>query len=694
MKAMKDTLLIEIGTEDLPATNIQKISKFLLDYTLQQFDKNGIKYGKSEHFVALRRIALRIYEVPFSQPDRTIQKRGPNLKAATDAEGNPSKAALGFAQSCGTEFKNLETINTPKGEFLSFNVLEKGREIGDLLSSILTEALKRLPAKTMHWSDLDIEFIRPIHWLAALWGSKTLENVSLFNIKANNTTYGHRFHYPKPIKINHADNYLNVLRDAKVLADQTERRSVIVDATHQLAAKINGIAHIEPELLEEIVGLVEWPVPLLGNFAKEFLAVPKEALISSMQNHQKCFPIVTKTGELLPQFIMISNTQAKDPHNIIHGNERVMHARLKDAKFFFENDCKTTLASKNAGLEKMIFQKQLGSFADKVARIGKIAQHIATVINTNVTNVQTAASLCKADLLTEMVFEFPELQGIMGRYYALNDGENSAVATAIQESYLPRFAKDELPESLEGVTLALADRLDNLIGIFGIGKQPTGEKDPFALRRQTLAILRIITEKSLSLDLSDLYKFTAQCYGNAIEADTAPKVLEFSFERLKAWYLEQGVSPQVIDSVLSNKPSSPFDFSKRVLAVDHFKTLPEAEHLASANKRVRNILQKGGIVLDLQQLPTFDPKQLKESAENSLADKIQQLETETKPLIDKGEYQSALTKLASLQPPVDLFFDKVMVMTDDENLRKNRINLLSRLYALFMKIADISKLAL
>jgi glycyl-tRNA synthetase beta chain len=535
--------------------------------------------------------------------------------------------------------------------------------------------------------------LRPIHWVCVLHGATTLP-IQIFSLTATNQTHGHRFHFPQPITIPHADNYLTVLKEVKVIADQKERLAIISDGIKQLAEKNSGKAIVEDDLINQVCGLVEWPVALYAHFDRTFLNVPQEALISSMQTHQKCFAVSNHEGKLLPTFILISNTQAHNAQHIIHGNERVMHARLSDAKFFYDQDRKKPLSTRLEGLKKMVFQKKLGSLYDKSQRIAKLAAFIAKKLGTPSELSERAAKLCKCDLLTDMVFEFPELQGIMGHYYALNDGEPPEVALAIRESYYPRFAKDSLPCSPTGICVALADRLDTLIGIFGIGQTPSGDKDPFGLRRQALGILRILIENGLPLDLEELLIMARRGYGNLIDEEVVPQVLSFCFERCKAWYQEKGISPQTLEAVMAVHLTQPYDCSQRVNAVNHFQTLPEAQHLASANKRVRNILQKSGISINLQQLPEFSLALLKENAEINLAKEIEALKIKVDPLIALGKYQEALILLAHLQKPVDRFFEEVHVMADDENLRKNRINLLGHLVALFMRIADISKLVI
>lgn len=688
------TLLIEIGTEELPPTHLGKLSETFRDLIGKGFAELGISFKQPEHFATPRRLAVRFYDVPHQQEPRISIRRGPAVAAAYDANGQPTQAVMGFARSCNAKLEELKIQETPQGSWIFYEHLEHGKPIAALLPAIIENALNQLPAKKrMRWGSGDIEFLRPIHWITVVHGAKQVP-ITVLEIKASNTTRGHRVHHPQEITIDHADNYLNILREAKVIASIEERQDIIRKGITQLAERNNGVGVIDEALLDQVTGLVEWPVPLYAHFDRTFLDVPQEALISSMQNHQKCFPLKTTTGKLLPTFVLISNIESTNPETIIRGNERVMHARLADAKFFYDQDRKTPIYARLDKLKNMIFQKKLGSLYDKSQRISWLAGQIAQKIDSSVRFSERAGKLCKADLLTEMVFEFPELQGIMGTYYALNDKEPEEVAFAIHESYLPRFAKDILPISSTGICVALADRLDTLVGIFGIGQIPTGDKDPYALRRQALAILRILIEKELSLDLKSLLELAREGYGNLLDEDVIPKILEFCFDRFRAWHLEQGVTAQAIEAVLVNNSTQPFDASRRVFAVNHFQDLPEAHALANANKRVKNILQKSGVIVTGQQLPFVDPDLFNEEAEVNLAKAIETLKRQTDPLILHGKYQEALCAMAKLQAPVDSFFDAVLVMSDNDALRQNRINLLYHLRALFMQIADISKLVL
>lgn len=688
------TLLIEIGTEELPPEHLEHLSQAFCDGIRQAFDAQQIPYQQIEDFASPRRIAARFHHVPKTQPVRQIKRRGPTLQAAYDENGEPTKALKGFMKSCGATKDTLQVEETAQGAWVTYSYEEPGKSLTQVLPGIIENAIAAIPAKKkMRWGSGSLEFLRPIHWICIVHGSEPIA-VNIFQYTSSGQSFGHPVHHKEPVTITHADDYLKLLRQAYVIADYRLRRAMIQTGAEELAAKNRAHAVISENLLDQVTGLVEWPVILLASFDPDFLAIPQEALMSSMQNHQKCFPLQTDTKTLLPHFIVVSNVQAPDSQNIIRGNERVMKARLEDAKFFFEQDKKIPLSSRVDSLKNMVFQKSLGTLYDKSHRMAKLASLIAKQIGCHAHFAEHAAKLCKADLLTEMVYEFPELQGIMGYYYATFDGEPPEVAEAIKESYLPRFAKDDVPQTPTGICVALADRLDTLVGIFGIGQNPKGDKDPFALRRQALAVNRILIENQLPISLEAALQMTKHGYGNLVDEEVIPKLIQFCFERLKAWELEQGYAPQVIDAVMANHPTAPYDAHQRILAVAAFQSLPEAEHLAQANKRVRNILQKSGGITHITQAPPIDSKLLQDVAEKKLYEKLQLLETETEPLIFQGQYQEALTKLAQLQKPVDDFFDEVMVMVDDPDLKENRIHLLSHLSRLFMQIADISRLVI
>jgi glycyl-tRNA synthetase beta chain len=694
MKTFSAPLLIEVGTEELPPGNLTEISLEFSQIISKSLNDLGFTFDKTEAFSTPRRLAVRLSNIENIQPDREIIRRGPALQSAFDKENKPTKATLGFAKSCNVSFENLEKTATDKGTWLSFTQKIPGKPLVEILSEIIEQSLNKLKfTKRMRWSNNDFAFSRPIHWICAIHDKNPLK-ISVFNLFSIDHSYGHRIHSNGKCEISTANDYEKQLKKAYVIVCPAERKKIIEQESNKIAEKINGYPVLDPDLINIATNLVEWPVPLLGKFSEKFLSVPAEALISSMQNHQKCLPIRNSSQQLMPYFILISNLDAHPNTEIIRGNERVMKARLEDAAFFFAKDQKKPLKENIKELKKVIFHKKLGSLYDKSVRTSKLAKFIAEKINTNPEHAEQAAMLSKADLLTNMVYEFPELQGIMGHQYARINAENSEIALAIEEAYWPKFSGDKLPTSLCGACLALAERIDTIVGIFGIGLIPTGEKDPFALKRASIAILRIIIEKKLNLDLKELINKSIKSYDKLVDPKVLPQVLTFCIERLNAWYSDKGLDLKVLDAVLANKLTSPIDIHERIMAVDEFRKLPEAQSLAQANKRVRNILNKSGIALNMHELPPIDAKLLTESAERSLANELESLEEQIYPLIEQGKYEKSLKLLANLQKPVDVFFDEVMVMSEDESTKQNRINLVSHLNAIFLKIADISRLAL
>jgi glycyl-tRNA synthetase beta chain len=688
---LSQDLLIEIGCEELPSKSLQKLQTALLEGLSLKLKEADLSFKKMVGFATPRRLAVQVLELATVQPTRSILKKGPARVAAFDKEGNPTTPALKFAESCKVPFEKLTFQETDKGSWLVFEQQEPGLLTEQLLPKMLMDVLNNLPInKRMRWGDNDFSFVRPVHWIVLLFGDKVID-AEIFGIKADRYTRGHRFHHPKPISINKSQDYEQILlKTGYVIADFNKRREKIATAMQETVQKNHYQVIIEPELLDEVTGLVEWPVVLTGEFDKSFLEIPKEALISSMQVHQKCFPITDLKGNLLQHFLIISNIESIDPKAVINGNNWVMKARLADAAFYYKVDKEITLHQRSEKLKQVVFQAGLGSLWDKSERIAALAKIIAEKINADAIYTERAALLCKADLLTQMVGEFPELQGTMGRYYALHHSEPAIVAQAIEEHYFPRFAQDGLPDSLEGAAVALADRIDSLVGIFGLGKEPTGDKDPFGLRRQALGILRIIIEKELNLDLEDLFS-------KAIIIESVPKrdiknnLLIFCFDRLKARYLEQGIAPQIFEAVRNKElPSNPLDFHKRIQAVAIFKNLPEAETLAAANKRVKNILSKSDV--SIPEDANIEKALLTEKAETELSAALISKEKEIEPLVKSGNYTEALKTLAALREPVDQFFTDVMVMVEDEALRNNRLRLLNRLRKLFLEIADISLL--
>lgn len=683
-------LLVEIGTEELPPKALNKLSDAFLSGIEMGLKEAGVDFKKITAYASPRRLAVMIKAVAVAQADRDIEKLGPNVKAAYDKDGNATKAAQGFARGCGVEVSELATTDTEKGERLVFRIEEKGKPTADLIPAIVDQSLAKLPIpKRMRWGDSNAEFVRPVHWIVLLFGNDVID-AEIMGIKAGRESRGHRFHHPEIINLQSPEDYVARLESPGfVMVDRDERLSCVKKQAEMAAKKLGGKALIDESLLQEVTNLVEWPVAVSGDFDKEFLEVPAESLISSMQDHQKYFPVVDAKGKLLPHFITISNIESKDPAKVKDGNERVIRPRLGDAKFFWEQDNKKKLEDHIESLDKVVFQNKLGSVGDKSRRVASIAESIAKDLNENTEYAKRAGLLSKCDLMTEMVCEFTDLQGIMGRYYAINDGEPAEVADALDEQYMPRFAGDNLPKGKTGQIVSLADKLDTLLGIFAIGQKPTGEKDPFALRRAALGSLRILIECDLDLDLKIMLSYAAKAYANQVEGkDAIEDVISFMLERLKVYYTSQGVSVDVYDAVSALRPTRPLDFDKRMHAVNDFRKLDEAESLAAANKRIGNILKK--VEGELPKL--VDVNLLQEAAETNLNDLLQTMSKTVNPKLDAGHYSEALQELAGMRDTIDAFFDQVMVMADDEALKHNRIALLNQLHSLFIKAADLSRL--
>ena len=683
-------LLIEIGTEELPPKALNTLCDAFAEGVARGLQDAGIGYEGYQAYASPRRLAVLLSQVVESQPDREIEKRGPAVQAAFDKEGNPTKAAQGFAGSCGVKVEDLQRLKTDKGEWLAYKLEEKGQATSALMAAIVEQSLARLPIpKRMRWGDRSEEFVRPVHWIVMLFGDDIIDG-EVLGIKAGRETRGHRFHYPQTISLSGADEYVAQLENpGYVVVDRESRSEAIRQQAEQAAEQLGGRAHIDDDLLQEVTALVEWPVAVAGEFDEHFLQVPKESLISSMQDHQKYFPVFDGEGKLMNHFITISNIDSKDVSKVKEGNERVIRPRLSDAAFFWNQDRKHPLETRIASLDKVVFQNKLGSLGDKSRRVAKIAQQMAEALGANKDHAHRAALLSKCDLMTEMVFEFTDLQGIMGRYYAEHDGEPAEVAVALDEQYMPRFAGDELPTTPTGQILAVADKLDTLLGIFAIGQKPTGEKDPFALRRAALGVLRILIERELPLDLRELLGYAAKALAEVVDAEAAvEETLEFILDRLRVYYLNQDVAADVYEAVVELKPTVPVDFDHRIMAVNSFRSLPEAQSLAAANKRIRNILKK----IDGDLPANVDENLLQEAAEKNLYQQLQQLAEQVEPLFEQGDYKSALQQLATLREAVDSFFDQVMVMADDEALKNNRIALLNQLGGLFLKAADLSLL--
>ncbi len=688
---MSRDLLIELGTEELPPKALASLSAALTDEFVRQLDEAGLAHGEVERFAAPRRLALLVRDLDEKQADRDIERQGPAVQAAFDSDGNPTKAAQGFAASLGLTVDQLGRQDTGKGERLVAQITEKGNSAAELIPAFFTQTIQKLPIpKRMRWGKRKVQFVRPAHWLVALFGDEVIP-FELLDLQSGRTSYGHRFHAPGAIELANAGEYAaRIEKDGHVLADFDRRKAMIEKQTLAAGKQAGGVAQIDPDLLNEVTALVEWPEALMGSFDDDFLRVPQEALISAMEEHQKYFSVLDADGKLMPRFITISNIESKDPQQVIHGNEKVIRPRLADAAFFYDNDCKRTLAQHAEGLANVVFQQQLGTVADKCQRIGRLAAVIAGQIDGDAANAKLAGELSKADLNSEMVGEFDTMQGIMGFYLAQREGQPEEVAKALYEQYLPRFAGDSLPQSKTGMAVSLADKIDTLVGIFGIGQKPSGTKDPYALRRATLGVLRIIIENELALDLRELLDQAAEQLGERIDASQVEDAFDFIKGRYRAIYQEQGIATPVILSVLAIDDAcrKPLDFDRRVKAVAAFQHREEAQALAAANKRVSNILAK----LDGAPPEEIDGALLEDEAEQTLTNMVVGAFEQSYELLEASDYASVLELLADLREPVDAFFETVMVMADDEAVRNNRLALLAFLRDLFLNVADISLL--
>ena len=705
-------LLFELGSEELPPKTLLRLRNALTDGIIAGLNEAELTFSTVKSYAAPRRLAVFIENLAQMQADKTVQKRGPAVQAAIQADGSPSKAALAFAQSCGVEFDQLERLKTDKGEWLACTQTIVGQTAQQLVPDIIRKSIANLPiAKRMRWGSFATEFVRPVHWAVLLYGDEIIET-EILGLQTSNQSRGHRFHAPQNLTIDKPENYAQILlSQGKVIADFEVRKNQIRADAEKAASAVNGIAHIEDDLLDEVTSLNEFPVPITGHFDERFLALPAEVLITTMQENQKYFPVKNADGSLRPYFITFSNIESKNPVSIQNGNERVVTPRLSDAEFFWKQDRRYSLADFAPRLETIVFQEKLGTVAQKVQRLIKLAEYIAPKINTDVELSKRAAFLAKNDLMTEMVGEFGNLQGIMGRYYALADGENPIVAQAIEEHYLPKQAGGAIPETDVGCVVALAEKIDTLAGIFSAGLIPTGDKDPYALRRAALGVLRILIEHDLNLNLLDLIDFAceqsrfaifnvekekAKATGPAIgiqidfkpegRLHTANLIINFIFERLKGYCLDKGFTADEFEAVLAVNPAEPLDFMQRLQAVKTFRQLPEAESLAAANKRILNILKKS------ESPAAQTVGKLVESVEIELLELAQKSANDIKPLLEKRDYQATLNRLAELKQPVDAFFDGVMVNCDDLELRANRLALLNFLSEQFLTCADISKL--
>ncbi|EGQ9729899.1 glycine--tRNA ligase subunit beta [Vibrio cholerae] len=686
---MAKEFLIELGTEELPPKQLRTLAEAFAANFAAELATADIAHEGVTWFATPRRLALKVANLAESQPDRVVEKRGPAVNVAFDADGKPTKAAEGWARGNGITVEQAERLVTDKGEWLLFKEQVQGQQTASVVVDMAAKALANLPiAKPMRWGDKETQFIRPVKTLTILFGSELIQG-EILGVPSARTLRGHRFMGEAEFTIESAEQYPVILEErGKVIADYATRKAMIIEGSQQAAQQLGGIADLEDALVEEVTSLVEWPVVMTAKFEEKFLKVPAEALVYTMKGDQKYFPVYDASKKLLPNFIFVSNIESKEPRHIVEGNEKVVRPRLADAEFFFNTDRKRPLVDRLPLLENAIFQQQLGTIKDKTDRITELAGYIAEQIGADVEKSKRAGLLAKCDLMTSMVFEFTDTQGVMGMHYARHDGEAEEVAIALNEQYMPRFAGDELPSRGVSAAVAMADKLDTIVGIFGIGQAPKGS-DPFALRRASLGVLRILVEYGYQLDLVDLIAKAKSLFGNRLtNANVEQEVIEFMLGRFPTWYQDAGFSIDIIQAVLARNPTKPADFDQRVKAVSHFRALEEAEALAAANKRVGNILAK----YDGELGEEIDLALLQEDAEKALAEAVEIMAEALEPAFATGNYQEALSKLAGLRAPVDAFFDNVMVMADDEALKKNRLTLLNKLRNLFLQIADISLL--
>ena len=677
---------VEIGTEELPPKALKTLATAFSDNIVEELAKQNLSHGEVSWYAAPRRLAVRVNQLALQQQDKVVEKRGPALAAAFDADGKPTKAAAAWAASNGITADQAERLETDKGAWLIHKALIKGESTASLLPAVISTALAKLPiAKPMRWGNSTAEFIRPVHTVTLLLGDEVVP-ATILGKESGRVSYGHRFHAPALVEIKNADSYLSMLEQSYVIADFAKRKAIIAENVAAQAKALNGVALMDDALLEEVASLVEWPVVLVGSFEERFLQVPAEPLISTMKDNQKYFPLVDNNGKLLNKFIFVANIDSKDPSQIISGNEKVVRPRLSDAQFFFVTDAKTKLVDRLPALSTVLFQQKLGTLLEKSERIAKVAAFIAGKIGADVQHAERAGLLSKTDLMTNMVGEFPEVQGVMGMHYARLDGEPEAVAVALNEQYKPRFAGDSLPSQLEACAVAIADKMDSLVGIFGIGQAPKGDKDPFALRRAAIGALRIMVEKQLPLDLLELIEFSKTTFGDKLtQQSVSDEVLDFMLGRFRAWYEGEGFGVDVIQAVLARRPTNPADFDRRVKAVAEFRKLDAALALAAANKRVANILAKVTEAIPA----SVSSNLLSEEAEQALYKAIVAEQTYQATV---SSYAEGLSHLAAMRDVVDQFFDKVMVNADDAAVRLNRQSLLQQLRELFLRVADISVL--
>jgi len=687
--------LVEIGTEELPPKALRSLKDAFAENLCDGIDAAHLDHGEVHAYASPRRLAVLVEKLSKQAEDRKVEHKGPPTSVAFDAEGNPQTPAVAFAKKCGVDVSELGRSKSAKGEWLSCELTEKGRTVAELAPALIEKALAELPIpRRMRWGDGEDEFVRPVHWVVLLHGKDTID-AKIMGVRSSRESRGHRFHSSGNIPIPSPDKYLQTLEiKGHVIADFERRRELIEKGVAEKAKQASGEVVGGESLYDEVTSLVEWPVPVLGTFEDEYLQLPREAVISTLAGHQRYFPVAGKSGTLLPKFITIANLESREPDQVRDGNERVIRPRLADAAFFWDNDRKRSLADRQEALHEVVYQRGLGSVHDKSVRTAALARSIAASIGVDAGNVERAAMLGKCDLLTGMVGEFPELQGVMGRYYAKSDGEPQAVADAIAEHYQPRFAGDELPASTDGQILAIADRLDTLAGVFSIGKSPSGNRDPFGLRRAALGIIRILVEREIDLDLRVIIAeaVAAQPPGKLDPAAVADEVLNYITDRLRRYFLDRdpSLATETFDAVLARKPASLVDFGRRLAAVQAFIELDEAASLASANKRIANILRQAGGSLD----GVVNEELLRDPAEEALFTALANASETVRPMLDDHQYTEALSALAGLREPVDRFFDDVMVMADDESLKDNRLALLGQLRKLFLDVADISRLAI
>ncbi len=686
-----DNLLIELGTEELPPTALRTLGESFAQQFEQALSGAELDFGSVSWFAAPRRLAVYVSALAESQSDKVVEKRGPAVSAAFDDNGEPTKAALGWARGNGIDVSDAQRLKTDKGEWLLHKASVQGQPVSALLEALLNQAISKLPIpKPMRWGNSSTQFIRPVHTLTVLYGSEVI-NISALGLTSGREMLGHRFHGEPRFDLEHADNYATSLKAHYVLADFTARKDTVKQQLDSAADALNLTPDFDDSLLEEIASLVEWPVVMQASFDKAFLDVPKEALIYTMKDDQKYVPLLNADGSLANTFLFVSNIDSRDPGQVIEGNEKVIRPRLADAEFFYTSDKKQSLESRLAQLDSVLFQKQLGTLKEKSQRIADLAGYIAASIDADSALAKRAGLLSKADLMTNMVMEFPEVQGVMGMYYAQNDGEPQPVAQALYEQYLPRYAGDSLPTEKVSISVALADKLDTLVGIFGIGQLPKGDKDPFALRRAAIGMLRIIVANNLSVDLNALVAKAIDVYGAKLSnADCHDQVVDFVLGRFVSLLQDDGVSIDVIQAVSARRPTAPADYAARIEAVSAFKQLEQAEALAAANKRVANILSKQNVALDNT---TVDTGLLQQEEEQSLYEALKAVQSDVELASANQHYTQALKALATLREVVDNFFDNVMVMADDDAVRQNRLSLLALLRKQFLTTADISLLA-